>query len=92
MHRFAGHHKSVPAPIVDGVSGLESIANLWCNFKRLYDTVDGSASTDLSALDSGISYDVLDRISILAEVIEVAIGKLKHGKSDGDSLMFICQF
>ena len=90
VHRFAGHHKSVPAPIVDGVSGLENVANLWCNFKWLYDTVDGSASTDLlSALDSGISYDVLDRISILVEVIEVA---MKHGKSDGDSLMSICQF
>ena len=90
VHRFAGHHKSVPAPIVDGVSGLENIANLWCNFKWLYDTVDGSASKDLlSALDSGISYDVLDRISILVEVIEVA---MKHGKSDGDSLMSICQF
>ena len=69
---------------------------------RLYNTVDGSASTDLlSALDSGISHDDLDRISISAEVIEVAIGKLKRGKSDGDTLMSdhiieapssICQF
>ena len=58
------------------------------HFKQLYNTVDGSASTDLlSALDSGISHDELDRISILAEVIEVAIGKLKRGKSDGDTLM-----
>ena len=103
MRRFVGHHKSVPAPAVDGVSGPENIANLWCShFKQLYNTVDGSASTDLlSALDSGISHDELDRISISAEVIEVTIGKLKRGKSDGDTLMSdhiieapssICQF
>ena len=103
VRRFVGHHKSVPTSAVDGVSGPENIANLWCShFKQLYNTVDGSASTDLlSALDSGISHDELDRISISAEVIEVAIGKLKRGKSDGDTLMSnhiieapssICQF
>ena len=89
MRRFVGHHKSVPAPVVDGVSGPENIANLWCsNFKQLYNTLDGSASTDvLCALDSGISHDVLYQTSISAEVIEVAIGKSKRGKSDGDTLM-----
>ena len=55
----------------------------------------------LSALDSGISHDELDWTSISAKVIEVAIGKLKRGKSDGDTLMSdhiieapssICQF
>ena len=62
--------------LIDGVSGPENIANLWCShFKQL---VDGSASTDLlSAPDSGISHDELDRTSISAKVIEVAIGKLK---------------
>ena len=103
LRGFVGHHESVPAPVVDGVSGPENIANLWCShLKQLYNTVDGSASTDLlSALDSGISHDELDRASISAEVIEVAIGKLKRGKSDGDTLMSnhiiealysICQF
>ena len=84
VRRFVGHHKSVPAPVVDGVSGPENIANLWCsNFKQLYNTLDGSASTDvLCALDSGISHDVLYQTSISAEVIEVAIGKSKRGKSD----------
>ena len=87
--RFVGHHKSVSAPVVDGVSGPENIANLWCShFKQLHNTVDGLASTDLfSALDFGFSHDELDRTSISAEVIEVAIGKLKHGKSDGDTWM-----
>ena len=103
VRRFVGHHKSVPALVVDGVSGPENIANLWCShFKQLYNTVDGSASTDLlSALDSGISHDELDWTSISAKVIEVAIGKLNRGKSDGDTLMSdhiieapssICQF
>ena len=89
VRRFVGHHKSVPALVVDGVSGPENVANLWCShFKQLYNTVDGSVSIDLlSALDSGISHDELDRTSISAEVIEVAIGKLKRGKSDGDTLM-----
>ena len=73
------------------------------NFKWLHNTVDGSAVTCLlSALGSGITWDDdLDCTFISAEVIEVAIGKLKHGKSDGDTLMsdhiieapsFICQF
>ena len=103
MRKFVSHHKSVPAPVVDGVSGPENIANLWCShFKHLYNTVDGSASTDslLSALDSGISHDELDQTSISAKVIEVAIGKLKRGKSDGDTLSdhiieapsSVCQF
>ena len=39
------------------------------------------------ALDSGISHDVLYQTSISAEVIDVAIGKSKRGKSDGDTLM-----
>ena len=72
VRRFVGHHKSVAAPVVDCV-GLENIANLWCShFKQLYNTVDGSASTDLlSALDSGISHDELDRTSISAEVMRL---------------------
>ncbi len=76
--RSSGNHKSGSAP-----------ANLWCNnFKQLYNTVDGSASTDLlTAFNSGLTSADLDQISVTPQSIQDAIGKLKCGKSDGGPLV-----
>ena len=48
VHWFCKNHKTVSAPVIDGVSGSDNIANLWHqNSKGLYSVVDGSASTDV---------------------------------------------
>lgn len=89
VRRFSGNNKLATAPVIDGVSGPENIANLWSNnFKRIYNTAEGSDSTDLlSSLDSDLSSVELDQISVSAETICDAIGKLKRGKIDGCTLV-----
>ena len=78
-----GNHRSVFAPVVDNVSGLDNIAKLRCDgFKQLYNTGDGSASNErLNTLESGITSADIGQISLSSQTIWIAICKLKHGKS-----------
>ena len=87
--RFFGKRASAFAPVVDNVSGPDDVAKLWRdNFRKLYNTVDGSASTELlNTLDVGISSTDIEQISVSSHTVREAIGKLKRGKSDGGSLV-----
>ncbi len=89
VHRSNGSRNSTSAPVVDGVSGSENIAKLWCSsFKQLYNSSDGSASTNLlNTLDSDISAEDINEIFINSQTVKEAIGKLKSGKSDGGPLV-----
>ena len=59
VHRSIGPRTLTSAPVVYGVSGSENITKLWCSsFKQLYNSSDGSASTNLlKTLDSDISFE-----------------------------------
>ena len=87
--RFFGKRVSAFAPVVDNVSGPDDIAKRWCDsFKKLYNTADGSASTELlNTLEAGISSADIEHISLSSQTVREAIGKLKRGKSDGGPLV-----
>ena len=55
---------------------------------KLYNTADGSASTELlNTLEAGISSADIEHISLSSQTVREAIGKLKRGKSDGGPLV-----
>ena len=64
--QFFSKRTSTSAPVVDDVPGSDNISKLWCNsFKKLYNTADGSASTELlNTLDSGITSADIEQISV----------------------------
>ena len=77
------------APVVDGVSGVDDIARLWGDwFKELYNTALDSISSELLlSLDSSTTLADIEQISFSFQTVQEAIGKLKHGKSDGGPLV-----
>ena len=89
VRRCGGSHQAPSAPVIDGVSGSENISNLWCdNFKQLYNSSDGTASTNLlEHLVSTITADDFKQMRISSSTVKEAIGKLKRGKSDGGCLV-----
>ena len=89
VRHSSGSSRSSSAPVIDGISGPESIAALWNrNFKKLYNSSDGIASAELlKALDGEVLAEDIEMLSMSPDTIKQAIGKLKRGKSDGGALV-----
>ena len=89
VHRFSGNKKTSPSPVVDNATGSDNIANLFSNnFKQLFNSTDSSASAELlDNLESALTSMDIEHVQVSSEVFQEAIGKLKHGKVGGDSLV-----
>jgi hypothetical protein len=75
-----------PVPVVDGVSGVNNIANLMASkLRSLLNTHSGISSDDLNVLlDSSLSDSQLSEVIVSDEDILSAIHSLQSGKTDFD--------
>ena len=69
VHFFAGSHKPLTVPVVDGISGQDSISDLWC--KQLYNSSDGALSADLLRIsEMEISPEDIANLSFSSKIIK----------------------
>ena len=89
VHKSCGKKSTASAPVIDGIGGDIDKAHLWrTKLQQLLNTSDNQhADVLLHELDHLTTLGGVHEVMISAEAVCESVQKLKHGKSDGGSLL-----